>query len=401
MNVLVVTPSRFFTSYGHPVRVLGQVQALARRGIRVCVCSYGHGQDVNTVTVRRIPFTPPTLPPGWHPARAYLDPFLSLAAAAEVLRRKYDLIHAHIFDGAAAALCAQFVAGVPLIADLQDSVSELLEFSGHSKLLVQAARVIERLVVRSADHIVTSSLHLAREIRHRFHLSDAHVTPLLDAVDTHLYDPERWRPLRDQTCAAHNIPKGRTIIAYVGGLSKRQGADTLVALADVVAQRGLPWHFLISGAGEPRYVLSLKSLSLSGHLTYLGPAHYTHEVPRLLGAADIGISPKPPTSEGNGKLLHYMAMGLPAIVFDSEANRELLGGAGIYVRSNEATEWIEALTNLAEEPHMSKALGVRLREHAVKHFSWDVRIEDLLRIYADVQITAQRRRGPVHGDLDV
>ncbi|HWO89174.1 MAG TPA: glycosyltransferase family 4 protein [Gemmatimonadales bacterium] len=375
-----MTPSRFFTSYGHPIRVLGQVQALARQGVSVTICTYGHGEDLPGFVIHRVPLTPRGLPPGWNPARIYLDPALGMVTAREALRRTYDLIHAHIFDGAAAAMAAKWMRGAPLLADLQDSVSELLESSRRSRLLVALARTVERVVMRVADHVVTSSRHLEGLLRHRFGLPETRVSSLLDAVDTTLYDPARWD--RRQTRSSLGFQPDDVVIAYTGTLSARQGADVLFEMVSQAAAQRLPWRFLICGTVDAAYQPILRKFIDDKRIAYLGVAHYLRDMPQLLSAADIGVSPKRVTTEGNGKLLHYMATSLPVVALDSEPNRELLGVDASYVQDDQPAAWFEALRHLADDPDRRRRMGERLRARVTREFSWDVRIESLMRVYA-------------------
>jgi glycosyltransferase involved in cell wall biosynthesis len=304
-----------------------------------------------------------------------------------------DLIHAHLYEGAIAGFLPRLRVGVPLIADLQDSASEVLISTGAPRILVRIASAIEFVVAHRVDHILTSTPLLARWIENRFGIPRRKVTSLPDAVDTRLFDPQVHRPHRDSTLSSWGIPPGRTVICYVGMITRRQGAHILLETIRRAIAARKPWHFIVAGPAEHPFESEFASLVRSGRVTFLGPVDYLDCVPRLLGASDIGISPKLSTSEGNGKLLHYMAMGLPVVTRDLALHRDIVGDHGVYVRSDDPEDWLDGIALVAENPALREQVGYHLRERAVTHFSWDARIRTLLGVYRGILQGHRSSRG--------
>ena len=59
-------------------------------------------------------------------------------------------------------------------------------------------------------------------------------------------------------------------------------------------------------------------------MRFTGRVKYS-KAPDLLALADVAVSPKRfGSGEGNGKLLNYMAMGLPVVAFEDPVNRAIL-----------------------------------------------------------------------------
>ena len=89
--------------------------------------------------------------------------------------------------------------------------------------------------------------------------------------------------------------------------------------------------------------------------------------------------PKLSATEGSGKLLNYMAMGLPTVAFDTPVSREYLGAQGIYARPGDADSLAQALLTALDGNHNSQA--ARLRQTAADCYSWDQAAGAILQAY--------------------
>ena len=103
----------------------------------------------------------------------------------------------------------------------------------------------------------------------------------------------------------------------------------------------------------------------------------------MLALADIAISPKESETEGNGKLLNYMASGLPTIAFDSPVAREFLARIGTLVSPNEKA-LADALVYLLQQPEERTRQGELLRCRAEEHFGWDAGAKKIESVYDDL-----------------
>jgi len=140
------------------------------------------------------------------------------------------------------------------------------------------------------------------------------------------------------------------------------------------------FHALLMGYPETGYVEQARQLGLADKITFTGKLDYA-EAPRYLCLGDIAVSPKISATEANGKLLNYMACGLPSVVFDTPINRELLGKCGTYVQDQRADAFAAGVESLLADADKRQKLSMQARESAVKNHSWDARIVVLEEIY--------------------
>jgi glycosyltransferase involved in cell wall biosynthesis len=86
-------------------------------------------------------------------------------------------------------------------------------------------------------------------------------------------------------------------------------------------------------------------------------------------------------TEGSGKILNYMAMALPTVVFDVPVSREFLGGLGVYAQPGDFLSLADAIQSLLSDPSWARALGQSARRHVAEHYSWQQAGRDLVSIY--------------------
>ena len=157
----------------------------------------------------------------------------------------------------------------------------------------------------------------------------------------------------------------------MGLLAEYQGVGDLIYAARRVIERRPETHFLIMGyPGLERYRRQAHDLQILDHVTFTGRVPY-EQCPLHLGLADVAVSAKRSASEANGKLLNYMAMGLPTVAYETPVARELLGERGTYAPPGDVTALADALLSLLDSPRRRALLGTALRERAERRFSWD------------------------------
>jgi glycosyltransferase involved in cell wall biosynthesis len=388
LRVLKIAPTPFFADRGCHVRILEQARALRASGCSVVVCTYHHGRAVAGLDIRRslrVPwYTKLSAGPSLH--KIYIDALLLATVLRCCAKVRPHVIHAHLHEGAAIGRVARALFGIPVVADLQGSLTGELAQHGFLRpggWLHAALRAAERAILRMPDAIVASSPRAIPEDLAGPLASDAVMVP--DGVDCSRFRPSAPRAgLRESV----GIPADAPVIGFLGLLNAYQGVPVLLEAAKSVVAEFPSARFLIMGYPNVKlYRERAEQLGIGDNCIFTGRVRYAR-ARRMLALCDIAVSPKLAVSEGNGKLLNYMAMGLPVVASDTQVNRDLLGPDGVHVPPGDAPALAAAIGRLLRNPEAAKAIGMKLRERAVAQFSWAGAAERLIDVY---QAAIERR----------
>jgi glycosyltransferase involved in cell wall biosynthesis len=385
----MIAPTSFFSDYGCSVRILEEARVLQRLGHDLVVCTYRNGQDVPGLEIRRtasIPFRE-HYEVGSSLHKIGFDFLLFWTVLRCALRRRPDVIHAHMHEGALIGLAVSRLLRVPLVFDLQGSLTgEMLDhrFLRRESVFFRPLRWLEKAVNQRSPLILTSSANARDMLVADFHCCADRILPVPDCVDTDFFYPavEEDRAARASLRAHLGIPPGAKIVAYLGLLAHYQGTDLLVrAVSQITAQRD-DVHFLIMGFPAVEHYRQLANeLGVSRFVTFTGKIPYD-QARAFLALGDVAVAPKLSATEGCGKILNYMAMGLPVVAFDTPVSREYLGEQGIYARPGDADSLAQALLAALDGDHCAQA--DQLRQTAARCYSWDQAAGAILQAYSAV-----------------
>lgn len=388
LKILMLAPTPFFADRGCHVRIYEEARALIALGHEVCIATYHLGRDMEGIPTVRIPPVPwygkLAAGPSWH--KPYLDILLFFTALAAGRRRRPDIIHAHLHEGAFLGLFLKKLLHVPLVFDCQGSLTaEMLDhgFIRKGSLPYRFFLYLEKIVNNGSDFIIASSRACAADLTESWMAPSSKVKGLIDGVDT-----GQFRPFpRDEARRALNLHTKRPIAVFLGVLNRYQGIDLLLEVVKILKVRGTAPHFLVMGFPEERYKKMAVAEGVADLITFTGRVEY-EKAPFCLCAGDIAISPKISLSEANGKLFNYMACGLPTVVFDNPVNREILGDSGVYARQGDPADFAARIEELLRDSARMNKLAKEVRELAVRNHSWSARGEQLAEIYREVKKTA-------------
>jgi glycosyltransferase involved in cell wall biosynthesis len=377
----MVAPTPFFGDRGCHVRIFEEAHALAQRGVECEIATYAAGGNVAELLIRRSRRVPGLAPHELGPSysRPLLDMHLLRTAMGVARGFRPDIIHGHLHEGVLIGACLRRWLRAPLIADLQGSVAEELidhRFIGRSSNVTSAVRRLERWLVQRADALVVSS-KAAAEVVVKQGVARERVVHLPDGVDLNRFAPTA----PDEDLRSKLGLDGKRIIVFLGVLTEYQGVDVLIDAVPEVMKRVPNAHFLIMGyPNVEKYRAKVQSQRVGTAVTLTGRIPYD-DASRYLRLADIAVSAKRSLTEANGKLLNYMACGLPVVASDTPVNRETLGPDGIFAAVDRPEAFAEQICTLLGDRERQDRLGRVLRQRAERLFSWSTRIEPLLSVY--------------------
>ncbi len=391
-RVLVIAPTSFFSDTGCHVRILEEARLVMRLGHQVEIATYHNGDDVEGLTLHR------TLPIPWRQHyevgssrhKIAFDFLLGLTLLRLLLTRRFDVIHAHLHEGSLMGIVLGWLFRVPVLCDLQGSLTD--EMADHGFLRRERWRFrfmlrVERWIDQHALRVVASTHHFAHLLVEEFGCQAARIQVLSDFVDTDIFDPTAvtdTAALKQQL----GLPKDATVIVYLGLLSAYQGTDLLLeAMTHVLAE--MPQcHLLLMGYPfQEVYQARAADLGIAHAVTLTGRIPYA-AAPRYLALGDVAVAPKISRTEGLGKLLNYMAMGLPTVAFDLPVARAYLDDLGVYAADVDARSLARALLDLVRQgrdrPEVQAEIRRRLRRRARTRFAWEPVGETLHRLYREL-----------------
>jgi glycosyltransferase involved in cell wall biosynthesis len=429
-TVLMIAPTSFFADYGSHVRILEEARVLQRMGNQITLCTYHSGQDVDDLTIERtvgIPWRKGyEIGSSWHTIA--FDVLLSMKCATVVRRLRPDVIHAFLHEGALIGYPLSLLGsvlspvlspvegpskgrvlspalspvegpskggvlslskgGVPLVFDFQGSLtSEMIDhkFLQPDSLSHRFLYRLEEFIARLPQALIANSHHAAELLVSQFGCDRRKIHIVPDCVDS-----DRFRPGlidREERLALRarlGIPPEGKVVVYLGLLAEYQGIDLLLQAAVRLIEARSDVHFLIMGFPNVEHYREMaRRLGLAEHVTLTGRIPY-EEAPSYLALGDVAVAPKISATEGSGKLLNYIAMGLPVVAFDTPVSREYLGGQGVYVPPGDALALAGALEALLDDPRRGMALGQQLRERAIRYYLWPEAGEKILQVYREI-----------------
>ena len=391
MNILHVGPTPFFSDRGCHIRMRGLIRGLNRLGVRSALCTYHHGRNVESVETLRTPRIPgyTKVDAGPSPFKYLADILLFFRVCGAVARRRPDIIHGHLHEGALIGWAVQLVffwRRIPLVFDMQGSlVGELEEYDyvKESGLKRKLFGWIERFIDHRPQSIVCSSRHSLDLARERFGVPADRLHLVSDGVDVAPPAAAAVERLR----AELGLPTDSPVAVYTGSLLRVKGVDALHELMREIAERDLGVHLLIVGYPVEETRAFVEKHGLQAGCTLTGRVEFDR-LGEYLALADMAIEPKASTSgEASGKVLNYMAAGLPVVCFDTINNREMLQDSGCYAPAGAASGLADHLQALAEDSERCRKLGARARSHVEDHFSWNASAQRLRDIYEGVRRT--------------
>ena len=391
MRILMVTPTSFFSDYGGHIRILEETRALMALGHEVAIVTYNKGSDLPGLDIRRTPPLPwrNDYEVGSSRHKYAFDVYLMWQTMREALRFRPDIIHGHMHEGALVGGIVAKLLRKPLVFDFQGSLTgEMVDhhfLKGHGRRYTVFHRLEQFIDNYLSSAILTSSIQAATLLKDDFHVPAANIHPLPDCAVPNRFDPTAVSPQEKQNLReALGIPNGRLIVAYLGLLTDYQGIPHLIETAVRLKAAGENVHFLIMGYPSVEHYQDLANhFKVDDIVTFTGKVEY-RDAPRYLSLGDIAVAPKMSNTEGSGKLLNYMALEQPIVLYDSPVHREYLADLGVYAPMGDVKAFANALQALIHDPERRTALGPALRHRAITEYSWTVAAKRIVALYEEL-----------------
>lgn len=386
IKVLVVAPVPFFVDRGTPMRILEESLALEKNNLEINIVTYHLGRNVkdiassSVIKVSRVPgimfwYKKEDAGPSWQ--KILLDVILIWKVFRNAFLKKPEIIHAHLHEGALVGWIVKkmlFWRKIKLVTDFHGGLVSEMESHGYLNggFLKKVFLFLEKFIFSLGDKTIVSSIELKEKINQIDR--EKEVIVVMDGVNIGRYD------LKNKM---NN--EGKMKVVYSGAFVKNKGINMLLETILEMKKMGLGDRISFILAGRPAENIEgfLKENNLSDIVEVISPLDYSN-LPEINMRGDIGIDLK--TSEvgqASGKILHYMAAGLPVVCFDRSNNREYLGEGGYYVKEKNPKKVAEAILMLSNSPEKILSMSEISRERS-KFFSWEKSAQKIINIYKEI-----------------
>jgi len=348
LKILMLAPTPFFSDRGCHIRILNSYLRLKREGNQITILTYPIGRDILNIKTKRTINLPgyKKTEPGFSPYRPFLDFLLMIKSIREMKNKEYDLIYAHLHEGALIGIILKKLFNKKAIKIIFDSQGSLVgELSAHGTIknkgiIKNILFSIEKYITNNSDEIITSTealkefitKNITRNITKKQTKSIKVIRVIKDLPDKFLFN-NKIKP------ANLKLPKDKIIVVYLGGMQLYKGIEYLLKAIPYTPEN--KFHFLIMGYPVDDAKQLAKQLNIENRITFTGKIPY-EKAPSYLKLGHLAVSPKTLESgEANAKIYNYTAMNLPVVCFDSKENREIIKeskGKGYFAKDKDVKD---------------------------------------------------------------
>jgi len=387
LRVLLVAPQPFFAQRGTPINVRQMVQTLCEAGHEVHLATYPMGAPVSIpgLLIHRAMRIPGVrgVPIGFSWRKVALDVSLALRVWMLIAGRRFDVVHA-VEESVFFAMPAASLRGIPVIYDMDSSLSEQLEYGGHVRntTFLRLLRTMERAALRHARLAITVCASLTESVRAMAPgaaVAQIEDCPLDEALRA--ADGVRVQQLRE-SCGLHS----RRAIMYTGNFEGYQGIDLLVDAFARVARECADAVLVLVG-GAPAQVDAVRAranaLGVGDRVVLPGPRP-PEEMPEWMALGDVLVSPRLHGANTPLKLYSYMWSAVPIVATNLPTHTQVLDATTAVLRAPTADALASGIIDVLADPARFAPLGAAARARVASDYSRDAFRRKLLAAYAQI-----------------
>ncbi len=324
-----------------------------------------------------------------------LNAISRIRSASRIFRDgKYDLVF--VRDSALDGLIAAYIQKrhkVPFIFELsnplQSAPVDMIEQKKFRFLhygLIRFGHFVCNKLLHRADLILPISKWLGKDLIEQSNIPNAKVMPLPEGADIKVFSDRDGNSVREELCL-----QDAKVIIYIGSITEGRGLDILIqAFTKVIQKRGAAKLLMVGDATNKANLEELAmDLGVNRDVIFTGRVPQS-KVPDFIAAADVGVSPVPPTSfyrvSSPIKMFEYMASAKPVVANEEilEHKEVLLESEGGIVVPYTPEDFSDAIMDLLDNPAKASEMGRRGREWVTDNRSYEVLARQVEKRYLEL-----------------
>ena len=373
MHILMIAPEPFFEPRGTPFSEFHRIRALTDLGHTVDLVTYPFGRDVTMPGLRvfrcaRPPFvTHAKIGPSM--AKIPLDAALAWTALRRAMKGGFDAVHSHE-EGAAIGIVLSWLFRRPHLYDMHSSLpQQLSNFSfSRSRVLTAVFEWLERRFIHASRAVIVICPQLADTVKA--------VDPDKDPVLIENAPGSGDAPEAGQGAVIRsefNLGASTPLVVYTGTFEAYQGLDLLFRAAAIVAADRPDARFLLAG-GRPEQVARARDQATeagAAGVTIFTGERPAEDVPLILDAADVLVSPRSTGTNTPLKIYQYLRAGRPIVATRLLTHTQVLDDTVSILVDPTPAGLAGGILKALSDPTDARALGGRARELAETKYSYD------------------------------
>lgn len=256
--------------------------------------------------------------------------------------------------------------------------------------VIKFYEAIEKFVYKRADKITTHSAGNRDFLLERKHVPSGKVTVLSNWIDV---KPFR-NPKKDISPREKFSLQDKFIIIFAGVIGYYQGLDIVIKVAtEVKNYEDIVFLIVGDGAEKKKIIQAAKEANLK-NVVFRGFVA-KEEYPALIKDSDIGLvclNPENQTPVVPGKLLGYMAAGIPVLAFlqrQSDAHKLIKEAkCGYSTFSDDPQKAAKLVLKVYEQKDKLKQLGANGQKYVTGVFSIEKAVEKIEALFYESPVSA-------------
>jgi glycosyltransferase involved in cell wall biosynthesis len=380
LKIAMVAACPFPYPRGTPIRILRMAETIAELGCDVHVITYHLGQKVKSInfTIHRIPnfaFYKKVSPGPSYLKLLILNPFLTFNLTRLHWKYRFDIIHAHHFEGLMTSWPIRLFGNTPIVFDAHTLLqTELHHYNLYlnKSLLKKLGKILDRYLPKAADYVISVSEQIHSQLIKDAKISPEVVSKILNGIELENFSKIRSTRKFDGS--------DEIIIGFSGNFACYQGIDIMIESISLIKKTYPKIKlYIYSNDSIESYFPLICRLNLSNRIKVF-PTNF-QVLPIQLSKADILLNPRPDGAGIPMKLINYMAVGKPIVSFAGSDQIIQHGKTGWVVRNKSPQSFSAGISYLLNNRELAEEMGINARNYIRQNFSWHLRGKEIIKIY--------------------
>lgn len=320
--------------------------------------NYGHDKDVKSETW--IHYGPDL----------YAEVFRYGKIARHIAKREsFDVIHVHDWMSIPAGIEAKQFTGRPLVVHIH-----ALESDRSSGRINERIYGIEREGMIHADHVIAVSHYTKRKIVDQYGIPHSKISVVHNAV-THSESWKRYSVVKDPN---------RPCVLFLGRITSQKGPDYFLEAARKILKKNKTIKFIMAGSGDMLDGLKKKTIQLGieKNVSFTGFLRGA-DVEKAYVMSDLYVMPS--VSEPFGiTALEAIMYDVPVIVSRRSGVCEIISNCPKIDFWN-TDELADKIMEILENNDLRSDI-VKMCKDDLKHISWKIAGEKIIRVYRELMM---------------